>query len=45
MRLGDEAVHRFGVQIRHADVHAGAGLQHVRHHHADDQRQGGEAQK
>ena len=29
---------------RHADMHAGAGLQH-RHHHADDQRQGGEAQK
>ncbi len=45
MRLFNVAVHRALVQVGRIDVHAGAGLHHVRDDHADDQRQRGEEQE
>ncbi|KAG1390544.1 hypothetical protein G6F59_015162 [Rhizopus arrhizus] len=45
MRLHDVAVNRRLFQLGLVEIHAGAGLHHVRHDHADDQRQRGEEQE
>lgn len=45
MRFLHVGVDRALVQLGRVDVHAGARLHHVRHHHADDQRQRGEEQE